>query len=70
MGLRFLDCMAGVGRMLFVAAVVRDSADDIFGIVAARESTFRVSPVTFRLASMAGRSMTSVTVPKMAGRFG
>jgi len=52
MRLSFLDCTVGVSGVFFVAAVVSDSADDIFGTVATGQSAFCISPVAFRLALM------------------
>src|SRR5260370_16083037 len=52
MRLRFLECMAGVSRVFFVAAIVSDSANDIFGIVTTGQSAFCEGPVEFGLALM------------------
>jgi hypothetical protein len=52
-GSRFFDGVAGAVWVLFFGAVVGNTANDFFGVVAAGESALGNSPVAFRLSHFA-----------------
>ncbi len=45
MGLRLLNSVPCVARMLFFPAIVRNSPNDLFGIVTASKGAFRECPI-------------------------
>jgi hypothetical protein len=55
MGLRLLNSVPCVARMLFLPAIVRNSPNDLFGIVTASKGAFGECPIPLRLGDLASR---------------